>query len=70
MTAPASCAVGHCLKPASKDGLCTVHALTWLLTKESAPTPGRESRLRDFVVRQDIRHTLKQRETQATSPAE
>lgn len=54
-----TCAVASCKRPVARDGLCCICALTWLLSKDSAPTPGREQRLHDFVVRQDIRNTLK-----------
>lgn len=54
-----TCAVESCTRPVARDCLCCLHALTWLLSKDSAPTPGREQRLRDFIVRQDIRNTLR-----------
>ena len=59
------CAVSDCARDACRESLCSVHALTWLLTKDSAPTPGRENRLRQFVARQDVRGVLRK----ATSPA-
>lgn len=56
-----TCAVGHCTQVVSKDGLCCVCALTWLLTPEARlpEGPRRSEALRQFVVRQDIRNTLR-----------
>jgi hypothetical protein len=54
-----TCAVGHCNRPAHTDGLCVPCALTWLLTPGSAPTPGRDERLKAFIARQDTRHALR-----------
>lgn len=56
-----TCAVGHCTHAESKDGLCAIHALTWLLTPEARlqDGPRRAEALRQFVVRQDVRDHLR-----------
>jgi hypothetical protein len=53
------CAVERCQEDAKREGLCVVHALTWLLSRESAPTSGRDERLASFVKRQDNRAALR-----------
>lgn len=56
-----TCAVASCAKEATKDDLCPIHALTWLLTP-GARLPeghGRTEALRQFVVRQDVRDHLR-----------
>lgn len=50
------CAVVGCQHPKKREGLCAPHALTWLLTKDSDRTPGREDRLRSFIARQSARN--------------
>lgn len=50
------CAVLGCRWQARHEGLCVPHALTWLLTKDSDKTPGREDRLRAFVARASARN--------------
>lgn len=58
-----TCAVGYCSREVSKFQLCCIHALTWLLTPEARLTGNAQrAALRDFVLRQEIRHTLKQKE--------
>lgn len=64
-TCKPKCAVEQCPRDAVRDCLCVVCALSWLLSKDSAPTPGRENRLRQFVARQDVRGVLRK----ATAPA-
>jgi len=59
------CAVRWCPHDEVSHGLCVVHALLWLLHRDSAPTHGREERLRRYVERQDVRATLRK----ATSAA-
>ena len=64
-TCKPKCAVSACPRDACRESLCAVHALNWLLSRDSAPTPGRDNRLRQFVARQDVRGVLRK----ATSPA-
>lgn len=56
-----TCAVARCSANATKDGLCAVHALTWLLTPEARLPEGhgRAEALRKYVVRQDVRNHLR-----------
>lgn len=56
-----TCAVGHCTQVVSKDGLCAIRALTWLLTPEGRlpDGPRRAEALRQYVVRQDVRNHLR-----------
>lgn len=51
-----ACAVVGCLWPARYEGLCVPHALTWLVSKGSDRTPGREDRLRAFIARSSARN--------------
>lgn len=53
------CAVWRCMEEAKREGMCVVHALTWLLTPDSRPGPERDERLRSFISRQDTRHALR-----------
>lgn len=53
-----ACAVTGCRWTARHEGLCVPHALTWLLTKDSDKTPGREERLAAFIARQSARNFL------------
>ena len=55
----AKCAVKECKGWACYDGLCAAHAMTWLLTRDSDYTPGRDGRLRRYVERQDVRAVLR-----------
>lgn len=50
------CTVLGCMWSARHEGLCVPHALTWLLTKDSDKTPGRDDRLRSFIARQSARN--------------
>lgn len=50
------CAVVDCEREARRERLCCPHALTWLLTKDSDRTPGREERLRAFIARSSARN--------------
>lgn len=50
------CAVVGCQHPKKREGLCSVHALTWLVSRGSARTPGREERLRAFVAKMSARN--------------
>lgn len=52
------CAIATCARQAVKDDMCTVHALCWLFTRDSRPGRDRCERLRQFVVRQDVRAAL------------
>lgn len=52
------CAVAACARDATRTGLCIVHGLNWLFSRDSRPGPDREERLRQFVVRQDVREAL------------
>lgn len=56
-----TCAVGHCLWPARRYGLCVPHALTWALTPEFRLPDGPRSTeaLGQFVARQEVRHALR-----------
>lgn len=51
-----ACAVLGCRWSARYEKMCVPHALTWLLTKDSDKTPGREERLRAFIARQSARN--------------
>lgn len=51
-----TCAVVGCGLPKKREGLCSVHALTWLVSKGSDKTPGREDRLRAYVARMSARN--------------
>lgn len=44
-----------CTLPARREGLCEPHALTWLLSRDSEYTPGRERRLATYVARRSVR---------------
>lgn len=51
-----TCAVVGCKHPKKREGLCSVHALTWLVSRGSDRTPGREDRLRAFIARMSARN--------------
>lgn len=51
-----TCAVVGCPHPKKREGLCSIHALTWLVSRGSDRTPGREDRLRAFVARMSARN--------------
>lgn len=50
------CAVTGCRWTARHEKMCVPHALTWLLTKGSDKTPGREERRLAFVARASARN--------------
>lgn len=51
-----TCEVVGCGLPRKREGLCCIHALTWLVSKGSDRTPGREDRRRAFVARMSARN--------------
>lgn len=51
-----TCAVVGCERERKRETMCTVHALTWLLSRGSDKTPGREERRRAFVARMSARN--------------
>lgn len=51
-----TCAVAGCGQPRKREGLCSVHALTWLVSRGSDRTPGREERLKAFIARASARN--------------
>jgi hypothetical protein len=51
-----TCAVVGCPSPKKREGLCSIHALTWLVSRGSDKTPGREDRLRAFIARSSARN--------------
>lgn len=50
------CEVVGCGLPRKRERLCCIHALTWLVSKGSDRTPGREERRRAFVARHSARN--------------
>ena len=51
-----TCEVVGCEREAKREGLCVVHALSWLVSRDSDRTPGREERRRAFVARASLRN--------------
>lgn len=49
------CEVVGCGVEAKREQMCTVHALSWLVSRDSDRTPGREERRRAFVARASLR---------------
>lgn len=50
------CEVVGCGVEAKREQMCTVHALSWLVSCDSDRTPGREERRRAFVARASLRN--------------
>lgn len=50
------CAVVGCEREAKREGMCTVCALTWLVSRGSDRTLGREDRLRAFIAKMSARN--------------
>lgn len=48
------CEVVGCGGEAKREQMCTVHALSWLVSRDSDRTPGREERRRAFVARASL----------------
>lgn len=51
-----TCDVVGCGLPRKREGMCSVHALTWLVSRGSDKTPGREDRRRAFVAKYSARN--------------
>lgn len=50
------CAVVGCGREAKREGMCPPHCFTWLVSRGSDRTPGREDRLRAFVAKMSARN--------------
>lgn len=48
------CDVVGCTREAKRRELCVPHAFTWLASRDSDKTPGREERYRAFVARASL----------------
>lgn len=56
-----TCEVVGCEGEAKREQMCVVHALSWLVSRDSDRTPGREERRRAFVARASLRNQKQRR---------